>query len=76
MFAIKTFSANLEKTTKRITFSITIKHNDNDPRKKVFLCSAIIDCLNLLTASMEVLGRICSSLPTNVMALSFSLTVI
>ena len=54
MFAIKTFSTILEKTANCKTFSVTINHNDNDHRKKVLLCRAITDCLNLLTASIEI----------------------
>ena len=58
VFVVKTFSAILKKTTKRKTFFVTIKHNDNDHRKKMLLYSDITDCLNLLTAFVGILGGV------------------
>ena len=58
MFAVETFSAILKNPTKHKTFFVTVKHNDNDHRKKELLCSNITDCLNLLTASMKILGGV------------------
>ena len=58
MLVVETFSAILKKSTKRKTFFVIIKHNDNDHRKKMFLYSDITDCLNLLTAFMEILGGV------------------